>query len=277
MVVFPNCKINLGLHIVSRRNDGFHNLETVFFPVGWFDALEVIHPGNSAHHTNLEASFSGLPVPGQVSGNICYKAWQLLKNDFPQLPPVQMHLHKNIPTGAGLGGGSADGAFMLTLLNKKFNLALTAGQLIEYSLQLGSDCPFFIVNKPCYATGRGEILTPVTVDLSPYTLLIVNPGIHINTGWAFSKLTPVPHDVLITDITARPVETWKTTLVNDFEEPVFGEYPPVKELKKLLYQNGAVYASMTGSGSTVFGLFKKNEKPAISFPGGYLHKWISTD
>ncbi|MGN6439685.1 MAG: 4-(cytidine 5'-diphospho)-2-C-methyl-D-erythritol kinase [Agriterribacter sp.] len=269
MVVFPNCKINLGLHITARRDDGFHNLETVFYPVNWFDALEVIH-GDAAP----AFSFSGIPIPGQPTDNICYKAWQLLKDDFPQLPAIKAHLHKNIPTGAGLGGGSADGAFMLNLLNKKFNLQLTNEQLIMYSLKLGSDCPFFIINQPCYATGRGEILSPVAVDLSRYNLLIVNPGIHVNTGWAFSQLSPVIPSVSIADIIQQPVETWKTTLKNDFEAPVFKAYPAINELKETLYQRGAVYASMTGSGSTVFGLFEKKQRPAFAFPANYLEKWV---
>ncbi|MBX2926158.1 MAG: 4-(cytidine 5'-diphospho)-2-C-methyl-D-erythritol kinase [Chitinophagaceae bacterium] len=270
MVIFPNCKINLGLHIVSRRNDGFHDLETIFYPVQWLDALEIIHGDNIA----TEASFSGIPIPGKSADNICLKAWQLLKNDFPGLPPVQMHLHKHIPAGAGLGGGSADGAFMLILLNKKFKLGISNEQLIRYSLQLGSDCPFFIINQPCYATGRGEILTPVTLDLSGYAFLIVNPGIHINTGWAFSKITPAIPGVSLTAVIQQPVETWKDQLANDFETPVFKEYPAVRELKEILYQHGAVYASMTGSGSTVFGLFKKNERPVLPFPAHYLQKWI---
>lgn len=271
MVVFPNCKINLGLHIVSRRNDGFHDLETVFYPVGWYDALELIHSGNTPEYS---ASFSGIPIPGSATDNICYKAWALLKKDFPDLPAVEMHLHKNIPAGAGLGGGSADGAFMLHLLNRKFNLQINEEELVRYSLQLGSDCPFFIINKPCYATGRGERLSPIVLDLSAYDIIIVNPGVHINTGWAFSQLTPAVPGISIAAIIQQPVETWKTTLANDFEEPVFNTYPAIKKLKALLYEHGAVYASMTGSGSTVFGLFRKNLRPHLSFPENYLQKWV---
>lgn len=272
MVVFPNCKINLGLHIISRRDDGFHNLETVFYPVNWFDALEVIHSDAAAKDVSF--SFSGITIPGKPQDNICYKAWLLLKNDFPQLPAIQAHLHKNIPAGAGLGGGSADGAFMLNLLNKKFNLQLSTEQLIQYSLQLGSDCPFFIINKPCFATGRGEILSPIAVDLSRYALLIVNPGIHINTGWAFSQLTPAAPVASIAAIVQQPVETWKAALKNDFETPVFNAHPAIKELKEKMYQQGAVYASMTGSGSTVFGLFEKDNRPEFSFPANYTQKWV---
>ena len=185
MVSFPNCKINLGLNIVNKRNDGYHDFETVFFPIHLKDALEIIEK------EKFEFSTSGLPIEGEPEKNLCIKAYQLLKKDFPQLPAVQMHLHKAIPMGAGLGGGSADGAFTLKLLNKKFDLSLSEKQLINYSLQLGSDCPFFILNKPCFATGRGEILEQIDLDLSEYKILIVHPAIHISTAWAFSTIKPL--------------------------------------------------------------------------------------
>lgn len=252
MLVFPNCKINLGLHILNKREDGFHNLETVFYPLNIKDALEVIP------HTAEQLRFTqtGLTVAGSNADNICVKAYHLLKKDFPQLPAAQMHLHKAIPMGAGLGGGSADGAFALQLLNTKFQLQLNQQQLIEYALQLGSDCPFFIINKPCYATGRGEILQPVTVDLSAYKIAVINPGIHVNTGWAFSQLTPATPLKSIQQIITQPIQTWKDELLNDFEIPVFKAYPIIKEIKEGLYNSGAVYASMSGSGSTMFGIFE---------------------
>jgi 4-diphosphocytidyl-2-C-methyl-D-erythritol kinase len=168
-----------------------------------------------------------------------------------------MHLHKTIPMGAGLGGGSADGAFALQLLNAKFQLQLTQQQLIDYALQLGSDCPFFIINKPCFATGRGEILEPVAVDLSSYKIAIINPGIHVNTGWAFSQLTPAVPAKSIKQIITQPVQTWKHELKNDFEAAVFAAHPPIKSIKETLYNEGALYAAMSGSGSTVFGIFDK--------------------
>src|SRR6187402_1708961 len=170
MVSFPNCKINLGLNIVNKRNDGYHDIETVFFPVHLRDALEVIEK------EKFELSTSGSPIKGEAEKNLCLKAYHSLKNDFPNLPAVQLHLHKVIPMGAGLGGGSADGAFTLKLLNKKFELNLSEKQLIHYSLQLGSDCPFFILNKPCFATGRGEILEQTELDLSEFKILIVHPA-----------------------------------------------------------------------------------------------------
>ncbi len=252
MLFFPNCKINLGLHILNKREDGFHNIETVFYPLNIKDALEVIpHSGEQLQFTQ-----TGLTVAGSEADNICVKAYHLLKKDFPQLPAVQMHLHKIIPMGAGLGGGSADGAFTLQLLNTKFHLNLSKEQLIDYALQLGSDCPFFIANKPCYATSRGEILQPVILDLSAYKIAVVNPGIHINTGWAFSQLTPATSLKSIQQIITQPIQSWKDELLNDFEIPVFKAHPEIKAIKESLYSSGAVYAAMSGSGSTVFGIFK---------------------
>lgn len=255
MLLFPNCKINLGLHILNKREDGFHNLETVFYPVAIKDALEII----PSHHPdkNIEFSSTGLAVDGNAADNICVKAYHLLKNDFPGLPAIKMHLHKAIPMGAGLGGGSADGAFALQLLNTKFNLQLTETQLLQYALQLGSDCPFFIINQPAFATGRGEILEPLQLDLSKYKILIVNPGIHVNTGWAFKQLTPALPQKSVAAIVAQPINTWQQELHNDFEKPVFEKYPEIKMIKEELYNGGAVYAAMSGSGSTVYGIFEK--------------------
>jgi 4-diphosphocytidyl-2-C-methyl-D-erythritol kinase len=253
MIVFPNCKINLGLHILSKRQDGFHNLETVFYPIALKDALEIIPSLGSV----IEFTGSGLTVDGEEADNICIKAYQLLKRDFPQLPFIKMHLHKAIPMGAGLGGGSADGAFTLQLLNKKFNLGLSVQQLIDYALQLGSDCPFFIINKPCYATGRGELLEGIDITLAGYKIVIVNPGIHVNTGWAFSQINPAEPNKKIKAIIAQPITTWKAELINDFETPVFEKYPAIKNIKEDLYNKGAVYAAMSGSGSTVYGIFEK--------------------
>ncbi len=256
MIVFPNCKINLALHILAKREDGFHNLETVFYPVDIKDALEIILSANNAEA--VEFSLSGLTVDGSTLDNICIKAYHLLKKDFVKLPHIKMHLHKAIPMGAGLGGGSADGAFALQLLNTKFHLNISTAKLLHYAAQLGSDCPFFILNKPCYATGRGEILEEVKIDLSKYTIALINPGIHVNTGWAFSQLTPALPQKSIKQIIQQPINTWKAELKNDFENPVFEKYPAIKNIKEELYQLGAVYACMSGSGSTVFGIFENN-------------------
>ena len=253
MIVFPNCKINLGLHILNKREDGFHNLETVFYPVDLKDALEIIPAPNST----IEFSGSGLTVEGKEADNICIKAYQLLKRDFPQLPVIKMHLHKAIPMGAGLGGGSADGAFTLQVLNKKFNLRLSVQQIIDYALQLGSDCPFFVINKPCYATSRGELLEGINITLADYKIVIINPRIHINTGWAFSKIIPVVPKKSIQEIILQSILTWKDELINNFENPVFEKYPEIKNIKEELYNMGAVYAAISGSGSTVYGIFEK--------------------
>ncbi len=253
MIVFPNCKINLGLQILSKRDDGFHNLETVFYPVAFKDALELIT--DTTNNTGIEFTGTGLLVDGKAADNLCVKAYYLLQKDFPRLPAVKVHLHKTIPMGAGLGGGSADGAFVLTLLNEKFKLNISTPTLLDYGLQLGSDCPFFIKNKPCYATGRGEILEDIAVDLSSYKMILINPGIHINTGWAFSNIKPASSKKSIKEIITQPVETWESELCNDFEVPVFEAHPEIKAIKDSLYNQGALYAAMSGSGSTLFGIF----------------------
>lgn len=272
MILFPNCKINLGLHILRKRSDGFHDLETVFYPVALQDALEVVH--HPSPLTDVEFSGSGLKVEGNLSDNSCVKAYHLLKQDFPQLPSVKMHLHKTIPMGAGLGGGSADGAFALILLNKKFNLGISEEKLLQYALQLGSDCPFFIRNTPCYATGRGEVMEEIKLDLSAYKFVLANPGIHVNTGWAFSQIRPSADRPLLKDLIYLPVKEWREKLTNDFEEPVSRHYPEIAAVKQTLYNGGAIFASMTGSGSTVYGLFPKEAEPSFSFPTHHFVKII---
>lgn len=268
MIVFPNAKINLGLRITSKRSDGYHNLDTVFFPINLKDALEIItHPNPSANEVTF--SSSGLAIPGSATSNLCIKAYQLLKTKFPELPAIQMHLHKNIPMGAGLGGGSADGAFTLQLLNEKYKLNLSHEELIQMALSLGSDCPFFIKNTPVHATGRGEIMRPIQVDLSNYKIALVLPGIHVSTALAF-KDCPISSSIQTCDtIVQQAIETWKDQLINDFEETVFPNYPQLATIKAKLYDAGAIYASMTGTGSTVYGIF--NVKPDLDqvFPNDY--------
>ncbi|WP_132054379.1 4-(cytidine 5'-diphospho)-2-C-methyl-D-erythritol kinase [Pseudocnuella soli] len=265
MVLFPNCKINLGLHIVGKRPDGFHDLETIFYPLPLYDALELVHSKDGA--TTLQVT--GITIDAHAEDNICIKAYRLIQQTH-QIPPVQIHLHKNIPSGAGLGGGSADGAFMLQLLNKKFALGLSNEQLMGLSLQLGSDCPFFIYNQPCFAQGRGERLQPVTLDLSAYAIVLVNPKIHINTGWAFAQLQPDRQHSNLLQVAQQPIGYWKTDMTNDFEPPVFAAYPEIAKIKETLYDAGAAYASLTGTGSTVFALFDKNTTPAFHFPQHYF-------
>ena len=260
MIQFPNCKINLGLSILSKRADGYHELETVFYPISVSDALEILPTDN------LTITQSGIAVPGDPAQNLCLKAYHLLKKDFPQLPAVQMHLHKNIPMGAGLGGGSSDGTAALIMLNQQFDLGLNEQQLIDYASQLGSDCPFFVYNKACHASGRGEILTPINLDLSNYQFLLVHPGVHIATAWAFQQLNPNTKSESIRSIIEKPITDWKNTLINDFETPVFKAEPTLSVIKDQLYQLGAIYASMSGSGSSLFGIFPKdhfNNTPSI--------------
>ena len=270
MIVFPNCKINLGLKILDKREDGFHNLETIFYPVPLKDALEII-PFESKEQAIFNSS--GNLINGETKDNLCLRAYYLLKKDFPYLPAVKIHLHKNIPMGAGLGGGSADAAFTLQLLNKLFTLNITTEKLHDYSLQLGSDCPFFIINAPCIGTGRGEVLQEIELDLSGYKIVLVNPSIHVNTGEAFSNLNLAPKSLSMNSLKNKiqqPIETWKYNVENDFELPVFKKYPVIKNIKEHLYHQGAAYAAMSGTGSTVFGFFKKDTQLNLQFDSSFI-------
>jgi len=267
VIVFPNCKINLGLHVLQKRNDGYHDIETIFYPTPLQDALEILTiPSGEKNTITVTGNNNAIPL----EDNICIKACRLLQNDFSQVPVLKIHLHKIIPSGAGLGGGSSDAAFTLMLLNRKFRLGLSNSELLKYALQLGSDCPFFILNQPCYATGRGELLDPVDIDLSSYSILLVNPGISISTSEAFGSLEPQKRNDSLREVIRKPVDQWKNSLVNVFEASIFKKYPGIKELKTELYRRGAKYASMTGSGSTVFGLFPKDTIPDLTFPSSYF-------
>lgn len=253
MIVFPNAKVNFGLNIISKRADGFHNIESVFVPVEINDALEFI-PSDS-----LEFKTSGLTIPGNSDDNLILKAYKLIKAKY-EIPFLKIHLHKLIPMGAGLGGGSADAAFFLNGLNDYFKLNIPENELIQFAAQLGSDCAFFIKNRISLATEKGELLKPFSLDLNTYKICIIHPGIHVNTAWAYSKIIPQIPIKSVSEILKQPIETWKNELVNDFEKPVFESHPEIETLKNTLYKNGAVYASMSGSGSAVFGIFK-NEIP----------------
>ncbi|MBM3431933.1 MAG: 4-(cytidine 5'-diphospho)-2-C-methyl-D-erythritol kinase [Bacteroidetes bacterium] len=258
MILFPPAKINLGLRILRKRTDGYHDLDTVFYPIGLTDLLEIsplLASPRGRRDERVQLKVTGLELPGNSEDNLCLKAWHLLKADFPDLPTVQMHLHKIIPIGAGLGGGSADGAYALRGLNEKFKLGLTADQLVEYAAKLGSDCPFFIYDEPCLGAGRGEILEPISVSLRGYWIALINPGIHVSTKEAFAGVSPHEHHKPIRQIIAQPIETWQTELINDFESSIFPHYPKIKEVKEKLIASGALYASMSGSGSTVYGIF----------------------
>jgi 4-diphosphocytidyl-2-C-methyl-D-erythritol kinase len=250
MICFPNAKINLGLHIVSKRPDGYHNIETVFYPIPLCDVLEIV-PSETG-----ETAFSptGIAVDGTPDDNLVMKAFHLLKEDF-DLPEIAVYLRKQIPFGAGLGGGSADAAFMLGLLNDFADLGLSAGQMEEYARRLGADCPFFVRNKPVFAEGVGDIFTPVDVSLKGYRLVIVKPDIHVSTKGAYAGVTPGLPIFRLSEIGRLPIEEWKNHIINDFEEGIFARYPAIGNIKQSLYDQGAVYASMSGSGSSVFGIF----------------------
>jgi len=268
MLTFPNCKINIGLFVTEKRKDGFHNIESVFYPVPWFDALEIIESDT------LSIQISGQDIPGNATTNLCLRAWHLLKKDFKALPPVSVYLHKVIPTGAGLGGGSSNGATMLQLLNQKFNLLISHNQLMNYAAMLGSDCPFFIENHPCLATGRGEILTPIPFSLKGFHLVLVNPGFHIATPWAFKQITPTAAIHHWEKVNWKQPETWhKSGLSNVFQPSVVKEHPALQKIVDVLYKQGAAYVSMSGSGSTFYGIF--DQEPSVLplvFPPEYLIK-----
>lgn len=253
MITFPNAKINLGLNITEKRPDGYHNLETIFYPIPVEDALEihVLSDGNEKYRLHQ----AGLEIAGEMESNLVVKAYKLLGEQF-DLPPVDIHLFKHIPLGAGLGGGSADAAFMLKLLNEKFNLGLSNEILEEYAARLGADCAFFIRNTPTYAEGIGNIFSPVSLSLKQYQLWLVKPDIFVSTRDAFSRIKPRHPEKSLKEIIQLPVEQWKEYMINDFEESVFPQFPVIGEIKDEMYRQGAVYASMSGSGSSVYGLFK---------------------
>ena len=254
MIAFPNAKINLGLRILQKRPDGFRNIETVFYPVELYDILEII-PANDGL---FSFTATGIPIPGERSANLCSSAYHLLSS-VVRLPPVKIHLHKAIPVGAGLGGGSSDGAFTIKILNDLFGLNLPEEQMVDVARNLGSDCAFFIRNKPAFAYEKGDKFEFLDLDLSKYRIEIITPGIHVNTGEAYSMVKPGRGsgnpDLHLKEIIARPVETWKGTLKNDFEKPLFVKYPELKKLKQDFYDRGAIYASMSGSGSSIYGIF----------------------
>jgi 4-diphosphocytidyl-2-C-methyl-D-erythritol kinase len=249
MIVFPNAKINIGLHITNKRPDGYHDLETVFYPVMIRDVLEVVEA------RELSFTSSGLNIPGTVESNICLKAYKLL-SEIRKLPPVSIHLHKNIPIGAGLGGGSADASFFIRLMNDKFALELDISQMEEYAAKLGADCPFFIQNQPVYAFERGDKFENVNVDLGMYFIVLVMPAVQVPTADAFKHISPKPSKRSLRQLNVESIQQWKETVRNDFEPGIIKQYPVIGEIKDDLYEAGAIYASMSGSGSSVYGIFQ---------------------
>ena len=257
MLVFPKAKINLGLRITGKRSDGYHDIETVFYPVGLSDALELVSDPNGSGD---RLTVTGSELPGRKEDNIVLSAVGKLREVYP-IPFLNIHLHKIIPAGAGLGGGSSDAAFMIRALNKMFRLSLNRDELKEIAASLGSDCPFLIDCQPAFASGRGEILSPVDNVLDGFYAVLLNPRISISTKEAYENCLPAIPERSLRKLIDIPVSEWKDLIVNDFEKIVFIVHPEIKSIKQALYGSGAIYSSMSGSGSTVYGIF--NEKPAI--------------
>ncbi|TRX71553.1 4-(cytidine 5'-diphospho)-2-C-methyl-D-erythritol kinase [Carboxylicivirga sp. M1479] len=268
MICYPNAKINIGLNVVEKRSDGYHNLETIFYPIPLCDALEAVHTSEDKEPYTF--SSSGIKIDGKDEDNICIKALHLIK-EHCQLPALKIHLHKLIPFGAGLGGGSADGAFMLNLLNKEFELKLSDEILQAMAAQLGADCAVFIKNKPAYATGIGDVLQTIDLNLSGYYMALIKPPIHVSTPDAYQGVIPTPSSHPLTELIKLPINQWKHHIKNDFEASVFKKYPEIGNIKMQLYNSGAQYACMSGSGSSVFGIFK--EEPQLKVKPDYF-TWI---
>ncbi|WP_461452980.1 4-(cytidine 5'-diphospho)-2-C-methyl-D-erythritol kinase [Mucilaginibacter sp.] len=249
MVIFPNAKINIGLNIIERRADGYHNLETVFYPVKINDVLEI----TPADELSFESS--GLEIPGRLEDNLCIKAYHLMKKDH-DLPPVKIHLHKNIPIGAGLGGGSSDAAFFIKLMDQQFGLKLSIDQMQNYARKLGADCAFFIESKPVFAFELGDEFEIIRLDLSKYKIVLVMPPAHVSTAEAYRGVKPAPIKTTLYELIDLPVSQWKKYIKNDFEESIFKNHIMIRGVKAALYEAGALFASMSGSGASVFGIFE---------------------
>lgn len=265
MIVFPNAKINIGLHITSRRADGFHNIETLMVPIKLADALEL----TPADDGQSNFTFSGIPLGGDSESNLCVKAFRLMQERY-KLPETKIHLHKVIPVGAGLGGGSSDAAFTLKLLNRLYMLKICNQELKEIAAELGSDCPFFIENTPSLATGRGEILKNVELDLKKLSILLVKPKVSVSTAWAYSQVKP--NSTALTNAGKIPSDPaqWENLLTNDFEQPVFNAHPEIAVIKQNLLEMGAEYAALSGSGSAVYGLFDQLPQIDDRFDGMFV-------
>ncbi|MBW3544417.1 MAG: 4-(cytidine 5'-diphospho)-2-C-methyl-D-erythritol kinase [Bacteroidetes bacterium] len=268
MILFPNAKINLGLNITAKRKDGFHDIVSCLYPIGWQDVLEVI-----GAQKKTELKVSGHEIPGSTDkgvdkNNLVFRAYELLRKDY-DLPPVQIHLHKLIPIGAGLGGGSANAAFMLKAVNEMFQLFLDDFILEDYASRLGSDCPFFIRNKPVLALERGDVFEELQLNLQGSHLLVVKPSVHVSTAEAYAGVKPrMPKHSIREVLETQPISAWRELLHNDFEDSIFPKYPQIRDLKTQLYDSGALYASMSGSGSAVYGIFQDNP-PVLTLADGY--------
>lgn len=255
MIAFPNAKINIGLNITSRRTDGYHDLETIFYPIRMNDALEIVKA------TEMSFEASGLGIPGRVEDNLCLKGYELLRQDF-DLPPIGIHLHKHIPIGAGLGGGSSDAAYFIKLVNTTFALGMDNEQMRGYARKLGADCAFFIESKPVFAYEKGDVFEPVDLDLSAYSIALIMPPAHVSTAEAYRGVKPKLAEASLKELIALPVSEWKHHIKNDFEESIFKNHAVIRGVKAALYESGALYACMSGSGASVFGIFPS--KPDLS-------------
>ncbi|NLZ73050.1 MAG: 4-(cytidine 5'-diphospho)-2-C-methyl-D-erythritol kinase [Bacteroidales bacterium] len=271
MITFSNAKINIGLNIVSKRSDGYHNLETVYYPIPIEDSIE-IHL-NKKQNAPITLYTYGKKIEGEIADNLIIKVYNLIKKDF-DIPCLNVYLSKNIPSGAGLGGGSSNAAFMLKLLNRHFNLNIPIKKLEKYAKRLGADCPFFIQNKPVFAQGIGDLFSPIDLDLKDYNVVIIKSDLFISTQKAFSKVQIQKPKNPLLDCINLPIHKWKKYISNDFENSVFPIYPELKEIKKYLYESGALFASMSGSGPSIYGIYsKENDLPDFSmFKEHYICK-----
>ncbi len=266
MICFPNAKINLGLNIISKRPDGYHNLETIFYPIGLKDALEIIPSDCKESYRFFQ---TGIEIQGNADDNLVIKALKLISEE-KEIPPIDVHLLKKIPFGAGLGGGSSDAAFMLKLLNDTFSLGYTVSQLENKAAKIGADCTFFIKNRPAFATGIGNMLEEIELDLSNYFFVLVKPDISVPTKDAYAMVSPKQSEISLKEIVKKPVSKWKELMKNDFEPSVFKKYPEICRIKEQLYELGAIYASMSGSGSSVYGFFESKQELKESFPNCFV-------
>ncbi|RKD16184.1 4-(cytidine 5'-diphospho)-2-C-methyl-D-erythritol kinase [Pelobium manganitolerans] len=255
MLIFPSAKINIGLNVVKRRADGYHDLETIFYPIQLCDALELVES------SKMKFESSGIPIPGNTDQNLCLKAYQLLRNDF-DLPNIHIHLLKKIPVGAGLGGGSADAAFFIKLVNQYFKLNLNVEQMQVYCRKLGADCAFFIENKPVYAFAKGDEFENIEIDLSAYHIALLMPNVHVSTAEAYAGVNPKPSSKSLKELIKLPVSDWQQHIYNDFEPHILKAHPIIAKAKKALYQAGALFSLMSGSGASVYGIF--DEKADLS-------------
>jgi len=267
MICFPNAKINIGLRVTGKRPDGYHNIESIIYPIGLTDILEISEQ-EKASGKGISLDTTGINIDSHPEENLVFRTAELLRKIY-SIPPLSIHLHKLIPIGSGLGGGSSDTAFLLRLLNKKFNIGITEEKLHAIASGLGSDCPFFLNNISAFISGRGEEIQQIPLNLSRLYLVVVYPDIHIDTSFAYSQITPSKSGLSLQKLIKYPVSQWKENIFNDFEKPVFSKYPNIRKIKEKLYRMGAIYSSLTGSGSAIYGLFNRETETDGQF-GNYM-------